>query len=253
MVRGPHPWTLAVVAKKNERSHGEEKKRKKKKRGMGDLQRVKDHRGWAHRYMRYGDDQKAVAHMKRALHYSEKPKSRFGTGPDCDKSNSVARTLLESKLRARIPEASGESITATVNHWFDCNCNGHAFIDMDTYPKDAIQFKDANGKTRQVLLLLREGSPLASASNKPSLSGTMTGTHKPLSHVPGGVNRKHLVDPDPPSTPKAPRGHETEEDLTHGNDGMDWTRVTKYTEPFDPIFGGRLAPSNVRPNKQAGV
>ena len=48
---------------------------------MGDSQRAKDHYRWADRYMRYGDTEKAAAHMKRALHYSEKQKSRFGTGP----------------------------------------------------------------------------------------------------------------------------------------------------------------------------
>ena len=47
---------------------------------MGDSQRAKDHYRWADRYMRYGDTEKAAAHMKRALHYSEKPKSKFGTG-----------------------------------------------------------------------------------------------------------------------------------------------------------------------------
>lgn len=46
---------------------------------MGDPQRAKDHYKWADRYMRYGDTQKAAAHMKRALHYAPKPKSRFGT------------------------------------------------------------------------------------------------------------------------------------------------------------------------------
>jgi hypothetical protein len=46
---------------------------------MGDQKRATDHYKWADRYMRYGDTQKAAAHMKRALHYAPKSKSRFGT------------------------------------------------------------------------------------------------------------------------------------------------------------------------------
>jgi hypothetical protein len=41
--------------------------------------RAYDHYRWAERYNRQGEDQKAKAHMRRAVHYG---KAAFGTGPD---------------------------------------------------------------------------------------------------------------------------------------------------------------------------
>lgn len=49
------------------------------KKGDEAKDRAYDHYRWAERYSRYGDEAKAKAHMRRAVHYG---KAAFGTGPD---------------------------------------------------------------------------------------------------------------------------------------------------------------------------
>jgi hypothetical protein len=86
---------------------------------MGDPQRARDHYKWADRYMRYGDTQKAAAHMKRALHYAPKPKSRFGTPGSTTSGNQEGKThrifvlsplndAAEEKLNEMVNDASGQ-------------------------------------------------------------------------------------------------------------------------------------------------
>ena len=59
--------------------------------------RAYDHSRWAERYSRYGDDDKAKAHMRRAVHYG---KAAFGIGSAEDPDLRTKRQRVKGERRS---------------------------------------------------------------------------------------------------------------------------------------------------------
>ena len=57
--------------------------------------RAYDHYRWAERYSRYGDEAKAKAHMRRAVHYG---KAAFGTGSGAESTEHIDPSTTKQKL-----------------------------------------------------------------------------------------------------------------------------------------------------------
>ena len=65
------------------------------KKGNEAKDRAYDHYRWAERYSRYGDEAKAKAHMRRAVHYG---KAAFGTGPGAESAGHVDQGTKKQKV-----------------------------------------------------------------------------------------------------------------------------------------------------------
>lgn len=65
------------------------------KKGSQAKDRAYDHYRWAERYSRYGDEAKAKAHMRRAVHYG---KAAFGTGSGAERTENVDQGTKKQKV-----------------------------------------------------------------------------------------------------------------------------------------------------------
>ena len=91
------------------------------------------------------------------------------SGSVCDKSDGARRAISQRLRSSGYENVDEDSIAATVDHWFECNCHVPTFLGTypDTYPRGAIQLKASNRKVQQVLHLLNQPS-VPSTSSRPS-------------------------------------------------------------------------------------